>query len=108
MVNLAERIRETLVKPGNVAIFWLAQAGFVFKNTSGKIIYIDPYLTDYVERALPEYGMGFKRIMPKLIAPEDVEADYVISTHSHQDHLDVDALPGICLLYTSPSPRDRS
>ena len=95
MVNLAERIRETLVKPGNVAIFWLAQAGFVFKNTSGKIIYIDPYLTDYVERALPEYGMGFKRIMPKLIAPEDVDADYVVSTHSHQDHLDVDALPGM-------------
>lgn len=95
MVNLAERIRETLVKPGNVAIFWLAQAGFVFKNTSGKIIYIDPYLTDYVQRALPEYGMGFKRIMPKLIAPEDVDADYVVSTHSHQDHLDVDALPGM-------------
>ena len=95
MVNLAESIRETPVKPGEVAIFWLAQAGFVFKNTSGKIIYTDPYLTDYVQRALPEYGMGFKRIMPKLISPEDVDADYVVSTHSHQDHLDVDALPGM-------------
>lgn len=95
MANLAESIRETLVKPGEVAIFWLAQAGFVFKDTSGKIIYTDPYLTDYVQRALPEFGMGFKRIMPKLIAPEDVDADYVVSTHSHQDHLDVDALPGM-------------
>lgn len=95
MANLAESIRETLVKPGEVAIFWLAQAGFVFKDTSGKIIYTDPYLTDYVQHALPEFGMGFKRIMPKLIAPEDVDADYVVSTHSHQDHLDVDALPGM-------------
>ncbi|NIP42638.1 MAG: MBL fold metallo-hydrolase [candidate division Zixibacteria bacterium] len=97
MINLAKQIQETTVKPGEVAIFWLAQAGFVYKNANGKILYVDPYLTDYVQRALPEYGMGFKRIMPKLIEPKEVDADYVISTHSHQDHLDVDALPGMLL-----------
>jgi len=31
--------------------------------------------------------------MPKLIEADEVEADTVVSTHSHQDHLDVDALP---------------
>jgi L-ascorbate 6-phosphate lactonase len=95
MQNLSQRIHDTLVKPGSIAIFWLGQAGFIFKTPSGKIVYIDPYLTEYVQRALPEYGDGFKRLMPGLIEPEQVDADYVISTHSHQDHLDVDALPGL-------------
>jgi L-ascorbate 6-phosphate lactonase len=88
-------IRETQVAPGSLAIFWLGQAGFAFKSAGGKIVYTDPYLTDYVQRALPEYGLGFKRVMPKLVEPDEVEADYVVSTHSHQDHLDVDALPGL-------------
>ena len=93
MESLAKKIQATQVEPGSVAIFWLAQAGFVFKTPNNKIIYTDPYLTDYVQRVLPEYGMGFKRIMPKLIEADEVEADYVVSTHSHQDHLDADALP---------------
>ena len=95
MQNISKTIHDTQVQPGSIAIFWLGQAGFVFKTPSGKIVYTDPYLTDYVQRALPEYGDGYKRIMPKIIAPEHVDADYVISTHSHQDHLDVDALPGL-------------
>jgi L-ascorbate 6-phosphate lactonase len=93
MESLAKRIQETQVPAGSVAIFWLAQAGFVFKTPAGKIVYTDPYLTDYVQRVLPEYGLAFKRIMPKLIEADEVEADTVVSTHSHQDHLDVDALP---------------
>jgi L-ascorbate 6-phosphate lactonase len=93
MELLSRRIRDTRVEPGSLAVFWLAQAGFVFKTPGGTIVYTDPYLTDYVQRALPEYGLGFKRIMPKLIEADEVEADYVVSTHSHQDHLDADALP---------------
>jgi L-ascorbate 6-phosphate lactonase len=99
MENFAQKILSTEVSPGSLVIFWLAQAGFVFKTPAGKIVYTDPYLTDYVQRALPEYGQGFKRLMPKIILPEEVEADAVVSTHSHQDHLDVDALP---VLYRNP------
>ncbi len=93
MKNLAQTIRQLTVQPGSLALIWLAQAGFVFKTPAAKIIYVDPYLTDSVQRLLPEYGLGFKRLTPSLIEPQEVEADYVISTHSHQDHLDVDALP---------------
>jgi L-ascorbate 6-phosphate lactonase len=93
MKNFAKIIKETRVEPGSLAIFWIAQAGFVFKTPGGKVIYTDPYLTDYAQRTLPEYGYGFKRIMATLIEPEEVDADYVISTHSHADHFDADAMP---------------
>jgi len=93
MQNLALNLLETQVDPASLAIFWISQAGFVFKTPFGKIIYVDPYLTDYVERSLPEYGLGFKRIMGKTIEAHEVEADLVLSTHSHQDHFDADAVP---------------
>jgi L-ascorbate 6-phosphate lactonase len=93
MLNLAKNIREARVAPGSLALFWLGQAGFVFKTSHGKVIYTDPYLTDSVERISPEYGLAFKRLMPKLIAANEVDADYIISSHAHMDHLDADALP---------------
>jgi L-ascorbate 6-phosphate lactonase len=93
METLVRRIQETRVEPGSLAVFWLGQAGFVFKTPAGKIVYSDPYFTDYVQRALPEYGLAFKRVMPALVEADETEADYVVSTHSHQDHLDADALP---------------
>jgi L-ascorbate 6-phosphate lactonase len=93
MKRLAQRIEETKVEPGSLAIFWLSQAGFVFKTPSDRVFYVDPYLTDYVARLLPEYGVGFKRITETPIEPEEVEADFIVSTHSHPDHLDMDAIP---------------
>jgi L-ascorbate 6-phosphate lactonase len=95
MIDLAQTIRETKITEGSLAIFWLAQAGFVFKTVNDKIIFVDPYLTDYVQHVLPEYGLGFKRMMASLLEPEEVEADYVISTHSHADHFDGEAIPRI-------------
>jgi len=92
MKNLAKLIVDTKISTGDIGIFWLGQAGFVFKTQNQKILYIDPYLTNYVQKILPEYGIGFKRIMPTLIEPEEVKTDYVITTHSHGDHFDADTL----------------
>ena len=93
MRRLSEHIRDTVVDTGSLAIFWISQAGFVYKTPTGKVIFVDPYLTDYVARSLPEYGYGFKRMVTTPIEPEEVDADLVISTHNHPDHLDVDAMP---------------
>lgn len=93
MKNFVKIIKEIKVESGNLAIFWIGQAGFVFKTSLEKIVYVDPYLTDYAHRVLPEYGFGFKRIMVSVIEPEEVDADYIISTHSHPDHFDADAMP---------------
>jgi L-ascorbate 6-phosphate lactonase len=76
------------VREGSAAIWWLAQAGFAFKSSEGAVIYLDPYLSNVVERIA-----GFRRLSVAPIDVEDVEADWVISSHEHPDHLDTDALP---------------
>lgn len=88
MAALAERIQKTKIQEGEVAIFWLAQAGFAYKTAAGRIIYLDPYLSDVVET-----NFGFKRMMPAPITAGEVRADLVLCTHEHLDHMDTDALP---------------
>jgi L-ascorbate 6-phosphate lactonase len=76
------------VPGGSLGLWWLGQAGFVFKTPAGKIVYLDPYLSDAVERL-----HGFKRLSLPPIAAQEVRADLVVLTHEHADHLDPDALP---------------
>jgi L-ascorbate 6-phosphate lactonase len=90
MRDLTHDIADTTVPQGCARIWWLGQAGFVFKSGGGTVIYLDPYLSDLVERLA-----GFRRLTPKLVEPEDVRADWIISSHEHEDHLDIDALPVI-------------
>lgn len=76
-----------------VSIFSVGQAGFIIKNEIGKTLGIDLYLSDCVERL--EDSMGYKRLIPKIISPDNVELDFLIATHPHWDHFDVDAIPAI-------------
>lgn len=78
---------------GSTCIFSLGQAGFIVKSKSGRLLAIDPYLSDCVEHL--EGHMGFKRLLPKILAPQELEFDVVIATHGHPDHFDVDAMPGL-------------
>jgi L-ascorbate 6-phosphate lactonase len=88
--GLAQQIANCKVPKGSLAIYWLCQAGFVFKTSAGKTIYIDPYLSDVVERVV-----GFKRMSLSPLKTEEVDADLMVCTHEHLDHMDVDALPVI-------------
>ncbi|HEY3377703.1 MAG TPA: MBL fold metallo-hydrolase [Armatimonadota bacterium] len=85
---LAKRLRDTRGNSGEVALFFLGQAGFAIKTAVGKLVVIDPYLTDACERLF-----GEKRMLPCPIAPEELHADLIASTHAHADHLDPDGLP---------------
>lgn len=76
------------VPEGSVALWWLGQAGFVFKTAAGKVVYLDPYLSDAAERLF-----GFKRLTLPPITADEVRADLIVLTHEHADHLDPDALP---------------
>jgi len=83
-------------KPGKeeIAIVWLGQAGFLFKTTGGQIILLDPYLTDYTNRVLKkDHGQSFRRMCPAIFQPGELEADILICSHEHEDHLDMDAIP---------------
>lgn len=52
---------------------------------------IDLYLSECVERL--EGHIGFKRMLPKILSPFDLNFDCVIATHCHWDHYDVDSVP---------------
>jgi len=89
-MGLAERIKQLEVKRNELGIFWLGNAGFAFKTGDGQVIYLDPYLSNCARQMY-----GFKRIYPPPIGAEEVEADYLLITHEHGDHLDRDSVPRI-------------
>jgi L-ascorbate 6-phosphate lactonase len=90
MQSLMRAIDAAEVPPGSFAVWWLGQAGFAFKSGRGARIFIDPYLSNGVERAF-----GFKRLSLAPIAAEEVRAEWIVNSHEHLDHLDLDALPAI-------------
>ncbi len=88
MPSFAESLAQRKVNPGELAIYWLCQAGFAFKSGSNELVYIDPYFSDVVERLI-----GFKRMMACPLLAEEAHADLIVCTHEHLDHMDTDALP---------------
>jgi L-ascorbate 6-phosphate lactonase len=88
MPSLADTIAQRKVAAGELAIYWLCQAGFAFKSSANEVVYIDPYFSDVVERLI-----GFKRMMTCPVRAEEANADLVVCTHEHLDHMDTDALP---------------
>lgn len=76
---------------GNTHLFFLGQAGFILKSADGQILGIDMYLSNCVERI--EGHMGFKRLLPQILSPLDIEFDVIVTTHPHYDHFDMDAIP---------------
>ena len=87
-MSVAQDIHQTRVERNQLAIFYLAQAGFCFKTSAGTRVLLDPYLTDACNARF-----GFRRMLPVLMTPEEARADLLVATHSHADHLDPDALP---------------
>lgn len=79
-----------LTTPGP-CLFATGQAGFIIKSTSGRLLAIDLYLSNCVERL--EGHKGFKRLLPQILDPSTLTFDYIICTHPHLDHFDIDAVP---------------
>ena len=90
MLERATDVKQTCLPIGSVRLYWLGQAGFAFRTATGRRILLDPYLSDACERLF-----GFKRLSLPALRAEEIEADWVILTHEHADHLDPDAIPVI-------------
>lgn len=86
--SLMQRIASKKVVDGHIACWWLGGSGFVFKTSLDTVIFLDPYLSNCAEAMF-----GMKRAFAPPVAPEDVRADAVISTHWHEDHLDPGSIP---------------
>ncbi|MCW5556232.1 MAG: MBL fold metallo-hydrolase [Verrucomicrobiae bacterium] len=80
-------IRTLSLEPSQAALWWLGQAGYVLR-AGALLVAIDPYLTD--SAAGPD--RAFARLYPPPLSPESLEADVMILTHDHQDHLDPETL----------------
>ncbi len=89
MQRLAEKIRTAPV--GKTHLFSAGQAGFIIKSKAGELLAIDLYLSECVERV--EGHHGYRRLLPQMLLPEELEFDVVICTHPHLDHFDMDAVP---------------
>jgi L-ascorbate metabolism protein UlaG (beta-lactamase superfamily) len=90
MSKLAEMIHNTVVAPGRLALCWLGGAGFVFKTASGRIVAVDPYLSDSLDHY---YSWERLPLSPIPMAPAELQADLVLATHAHEDHLDPETIP---------------
>jgi L-ascorbate 6-phosphate lactonase len=68
--------------PDGIAVWYLGCNGFVLKSSSGTTLFIDPYLgTGDPPRTV--------RMIPVPFDPTDVaDADAVLATHEHSDHVD--------------------
>lgn len=87
MLNFATKV---LTTPGP-CLFATGQAGFIVKSSSGQLLAIDLYLSNCVERL--EGHKGFKRLLPQILDPSTLTFNYIICTHPHLDHFDIDAVP---------------
>ena len=90
MSKLVEWIQNTVVAPGRLALCWLGGAGFVFKTASGRVVAVDPYLSDSLDHY---YSWKRLPLSPTPMAPAELQADLVLATHAHEDHLDPETIP---------------
>jgi L-ascorbate 6-phosphate lactonase len=81
--------------PGKTAVWHLGQNSWILKGDSdpqtgapGKILAVDPYLTDFCASKRTGQKAPKSRLLPIFIEPEDLKADVVLITHSHSDHAD--------------------
>jgi L-ascorbate 6-phosphate lactonase len=85
-------IRSFNVPPDAIAVWFFGQNGFVVKDRSGLLTGIDLYLTNSCAERYAHLPFRLDRQLPVFVEPEDLDIDVFITTHSHQDHCDLETL----------------
>ena len=94
-MNWMDKVGNTEPGKGQLAVFWLGQAGFLLKTDNGHTIAIDPYLSEYVEHLFPDMAPGFKRLMPPPCGAGELCADSLLISHDHGDHFDAESISAL-------------
>ncbi|GHV67970.1 hypothetical protein AGMMS49928_06250 [Spirochaetia bacterium] len=68
-----------------VTVTWYGQAIFLLKSSSASIL-IDPYFSNACA------AEGFIRLYAPPVRKGELSVDYLMSTHDHSDHLDIDTV----------------
>jgi L-ascorbate 6-phosphate lactonase len=93
-LEFMESVRRQRVEKGTAALWWLGQNGFLLRSPRGTLLSIDAYLTDSIQRLHGDkLGLDFRRRVPVFVEPEELDVDYFLCTHSHDDHADPDTIP---------------
>ena len=95
MKNLKEKMLNTKLTDGQIALFYLGQEGFLIQY-NGVYLLIDAYLSDYVDRNCCSDEVRWVRNYPAPISGGALDfVDYVFCSHAHYDHADPDTLKAI-------------
>ena len=87
-MNLLKQIESKDMRNNQMCIYFLGQSGYVLR-LKALTIYIDPYLTDYIENPLGLNEKKMYRSYPSPIDPKSIlNCNAIICTHSHVDHMD--------------------
>lgn len=83
--EIVEDVEQYTPAAGSLAVWFIGQAGFILKFSSGVVCFIDPWLSDLA---------GSLRAYPIPLDPDLVtQCDLLLTSHDHADHIDVDADP---------------
>jgi L-ascorbate 6-phosphate lactonase len=85
-------IREFAVPANGLGIWFLGQNGFILKDPSGILTGIDLYLSNSCARLYSNLPFRLDRQLPVFIEPEDLDIDFFVTTHSHDDHADPETI----------------
>jgi len=92
--------------PGKTAIWHLGQNSWILKGAAtaegpGRLVAIDPYLTDFCASKRTRNRVPKSRLLPVFVEPEDLKVDVVVITHSHPDHADPFTLERLAIKQTA-------
>ena len=88
MIPSLKEFYSTVPQKGEISLLWMGQAGFLIRNSQGKVLGTDLYLSN-----LSEIQDGNKRLMMPVAQPEELALDLLCVSHHHTDHLDVLSIP---------------
>lgn len=82
-----------MINKNGFSLRFLGQNSFILTDSLGFSVAIDPYLSDWcANRGTIGAPTEKSRLFPPSIAPEDLDVDLVLLTHSHCDHADPETL----------------